>query len=132
MPERNGGAESSNRDASPSTPSRRRVAHEDLRDAPAKSDAGEEGTTPAQADESIPPPSSDKLTKTEVISKPTDPLSAFGFMSRNALKPAQLQFNGALSFLIDTADVVQELLQLQRRYNKLLEKKKTLQSQLSL
>lgn len=105
-----------------STPTaHRRVAHEDVREnSPSRKDP--ETTKIIDTD----PTDVEKPTPTTTIAKPTDPLSAFGFMARNVLKPAQNQFNSALSFIIDAADAAQELRMLERKYMGLLDKKKSL------
>lgn len=106
-------------DVTPTT--HRRVAHEDVReDSPSRKI--EETSKLIDTD----PTDMEKPTPTTTIAKPTDPLSAFGFMARNVLRPAQVQFNSALSHLIDAADAVQELRLLERKYMKLLERKNAL------
>ena len=106
-----------------SSSSKRRVAHEDVRD-----------SSPGPSTQERPqiidmdPTDKEKPTPTTTIARKTDPLSAFGFMSRNVLRPAQTQFNSALSFLIDAADTIQELRLLERKYMALMERKKSLQS----
>jgi hypothetical protein len=103
-----------------SSATRRRVVHEDLRDDSASSSdvtsKNEEGQTFQELED-------DKPNVTTNIAKPKDPFSAFGFMARTALKPAQTQFNSALSYLIESADASQELLQLERRFEALKKKK---------
>lgn len=99
----------------------RRVAHEDV-----KEESAEEAPSKPLEDLDIDPTDKVKPTPTSAIAKKNDPLSAFGFMARNALRPAQTQFNSALSFLIDAADAAQEIRLLERQYNVLLEKKKRL------
>jgi hypothetical protein len=116
------------REASPSTPTRRRVAHEDVRDDSSPSTSIQRELEPTIDDEVSKP---DKMPETRTIGKVTDPLSAFGFMARNALKPPQTQFNAALSHILDAADSVQEMLQLERRYMELLKRKKVLTSKSS-
>lgn len=106
-------------DVTPTT--HRRVAHEDVReDSPSRRD--DETSKLIDTD----PTDMEKPTPTTTIAKKNDPLSAFGFMARNVLRPAQTQFNSALSHLLDAADAVQELKLLERNYMKLLEKKKAL------
>lgn len=68
----------------------------------------------------------DKPKRTRNIALPSDPFTAFGFMARNPLKPAQTQFNSALSYIIEAADAAQEIRQLERRYKLLVEKKRAL------
>lgn len=104
---------------------RRRVLHEDLRiDSPTASGSSGDDTDTVQDDE--PSAASDNPTPTKSIANPRDPLSAFSFMARNSLKPAQTQFSSALSLLIESADVVQEILQLERKYAALLDRKQQL------
>lgn len=105
------------------TPTRRRVTHEDLKeDSPSK-------MMPTPSDDTkMVDLEEEKPNVTVNIAKPSDPFSAFGFMARTALKPAQGQFNSALSHLIESADTSQEILQLERSYMALQKRKKELSS----